>query len=1016
MSTTILEAVLGNAAVAAAMAGVAFIVARRANRPALAHALWLLVLIKLLTPPFFTVPLRCLPARTPSAEVSTQSIAPSPADAPSALVVIVGPTAPAVLPSQNTTAGTVASVPLSQSSEAARSAWRPLAFRTEHLPSWDRVVLVIWAAGTVLSLVISLRRVRRFGKLLRFATPAPAALVAEANVVAERMGLAAAPRVRIIPGGVAPMLWAVGRPTLIFPGGLLASLTADQRSALIAHELAHLRRWDPIVRLIELAALSIYWWCPLAWLARNELRQAEEEACDAEVLATLPGAGFDYASAILTTIDYLAGVAPAPRLASGIGDVRSLRRRLVLILKGDRPARTPYSTRAFIAAVGLPLLAIGMRFDRSSAATVTEAYWKSEARAANASEDPQPLDEAFVEPVHFLPTPTRLLSASELGDAIASAGSLSPDGRRLAIATGFVTTVWDVSNRRRIATLAGHTDVVNSVAFSPDGSRVATVSNDTRIMLWDAATGQLLHVLEGHDRWVLAATFSPDGRTLATGGYDKSVRLWDAATGRLHAVLYGHTGGVRTVAFSPDGRTLATGGADCCVRLWDVARNEGIRTLKKHQAPIRALAFSPDGTRLASGSEDCTVQLWNAADGREVGPANPVPDYVTALRFSRFSQALFVGTNGGHILHLNAGNGHVRGFIGVEPGQPGQRAHAGPVTAFGQAADGNTLLSLSRDGLLGWPAAGPPHSPRKVFVNSHTLATVAISLDGKTLAIAGQDGAIHLWDAAIARPLATLPGHSGGVTSLVFGAGGRLVSAGADERVTVWDLASKSSTRTVTCSTADLRIALSPDGCTLAIGGPKFSGVTLVDLGGGRATRRLGEWAGEVTSLAFTPGGEGIVSGHARGLVRLWDLSSAREIARCTLAPASVDGIGLSSDGGVAAIVLNASTQLGEDGETDPIHEVQFLQLRDGGLYPQGRPLVHPGPITAAAFVADGGLLTTARDGNLYLWDAATGQVVRTIRGHVQAVCGMALKSDGSAVISAGGRSAREWPLGGSGK
>jgi len=278
--------------------------------------------------------------------------------------------------------------------------------------------------------------------------------------------------------------------------------------------------------------------------------------------------------------------------------------------------------------------------------------------------------------------------------------AFSPDGKLLASGGSYSDTtikLWDISTRQVVRTITGQDGTIRSVAFSPDGKLLASGSEDMTVKLWDVATGQKLHTLEGHTDWVTSVAFSPDGKLLASASWDHSVKLWDAATGKVVRTLSGHANtdgesieasGGYSAAFSPDGQLLASGSSSGTVKLWNVATGEQIRLLSGHSSRVYSVAFSPDGKLLASGSEDMTVKLWDVATGQKLHTLEGHTDWVRSVAFSPDGTLLASGSDDKTAKLWNATTGKL--VLTLE-------GHTGYVTSIALSPNGTTLASGSTD-------------------------------------------------------------------------------------------------------------------------------------------------------------------------------------------------------------------------------------------------------------------------------------------------------------------------------
>jgi WD domain, G-beta repeat len=192
--------------------------------------------------------------------------------------------------------------------------------------------------------------------------------------------------------------------------------------------------------------------------------------------------------------------------------------------------------------------------------------------------------------------------------------SKDPSGERPFVLQAEAALWGAVNEHREELVLEGHLGPVRSVAFSPDGQRLVTAS-ENGAALWDAATGSPRFILVGHRESVRSAVISPDGQHIVTGSDDATARLWNAGSGEVELSLRGHDGTVHYATFSPDGRVVLTASEDRTVRLWNTSSGAMLAVLAGHDGAVTFADFSPDGRLVVSASQDGTARLWDAATG-----------------------------------------------------------------------------------------------------------------------------------------------------------------------------------------------------------------------------------------------------------------------------------------------------------------------------------------------------------------------------------------------------------------
>jgi WD40 repeat protein/serine/threonine protein kinase len=527
------------------------------------------------------------------------------------------------------------------------------------------------------------------------------------------------------------------------------------------------------------------------------------------------------------------------------------------------------------------------------------------------------------------------------GKAILSV-AFPPDGRR--VAAGSVDSsarIWDAITGQDLLTLKGHLGPVRSIAFSRDGLRIITGSDDRTARIWDAATGQLLRALKGHTDEVLSVAFSPDGGRIATGSADGTARIWEASSGKPILTFTGHSNWVSGVAFPPDGGRLLTASDDQTAKIWDVTTGKELMTFKGHDDAVRSAAFFPDGRRVLTGSEDQTARVWDVATGLELFSLRGHTAPVTCVACSADGQWLLTGSSDHRAKIWEAA---------AEPGVTMLSPHDGGMVALAFSPDGQRIVSCRGDNTAQVCEATTGKELFTLRGHLNPVRAAAFFPDSRRIVTGSGDQTARVWDASSGAELFRLEGHTAPVTSVAVSPDGRrILSGSADNTAVVWDGASRKRLLRLTGHTESvLSVAFSSDGRRMVTGSADNT-ARIWDASSGRRLVTLTGHGNWIEAVAFSPDGRQILTGGDDRTARLWDATSGKELLKL-------------------------------EGDSDNVKCAFFSQ--------DGRRV-----------------LTGSNDNSAKLWDAVSGKELLTLQGSIAA-----LSPDSCRIATADfGNTARIW-------
>ncbi|NEP32109.1 MULTISPECIES: hypothetical protein [unclassified Moorena] len=576
---------------------------------------------------------------------------------------------------------------------------------------------------------------------------------------------------------------------------------------------------------------------------------------------------------------------------------------------------------------------------------------------------------------------------------IVSSISFSPDGQFIASTSRDKTVKLWHPDGKLIQTIEGHQDSVTSVSFSADSQLIASSSWDGTVRLW-RQTGELVRTITTDAGHIYSVSFSQDGQMIAAAGKDKKIRLW-TVDGQLIKTFSGHRGVVRSVSFSRDGKIIASASADNTIKLWSQSGTL-LNTLRGHSAQVNCVVFSPDSQLIASASDDQTVRLWST-NGKLIKTFPKHQRWVLGVAFSADGQLIASASDDNTVrlwnregTLINTFKGHSDGVSAVSfsPTEPfssqDNLAHSNshiPLQPSNPQTDQLILASASHDKTIKlWSSINQSH----VILRGHQddVQDVTFSPDSQQIATASNDRTVKLWDRN-GKLLQTLTGHHDLVYSISLSADGELIASGSrDGTVKLWH---RSGTLIKTIKAHQdwvLNVSFSPDSKRLA-SASRDRTVKIWDRTG-KLIHTLSGHSERVNAVKFSQDSKRLASASDDKTVKLW----------------SADGKLLKTLPGHRNWVLDVS--FSPDNKflaTASYDNTLKLWRKDGTL--QSTLKGHTDSVAKVRFSPKGKILATSSwDNQVQLW-RFDDTLIKTLKAGEHRVTNLSWSHDGTALAVA---------------
>ncbi|HIK27403.1 MAG: WD40 repeat domain-containing serine/threonine-protein kinase [Oscillatoriaceae bacterium SKW80] len=285
-------------------------------------------------------------------------------------------------------------------------------------------------------------------------------------------------------------------------------------------------------------------------------------------------------------------------------------------------------------------------------------------------------------------------------------------------------------------TIKAHSNIIYSVAISPDGQTIVSGSRDYTIKVWHLVSGKCIHTFKGHLGWVHSVALAPDSQVIVSGSDDNTIKIWSLNSGQLLRTLKGHSDWVKSVALAPDGETIVSGSYDGTIKVWSLNSGQLLRTLNGHCGRINCIAIAPNGQILVSGAEDKTLNIWNLKSGERLRTLKGHSDSIVSIAIATNGKTLVSASYDNTLKVWNLQTGEVTSTL---------KRHSHWINCVAIASDSRTAISASADKTLKVWNLDTGRCLRSLKGHSNSVFSVAISPDDLTVVSGGYDGTLKVW-------------------------------------------------------------------------------------------------------------------------------------------------------------------------------------------------------------------------------------------------------------------------------